>query len=93
MCSVKAVMEAEDLYLIQCVKFQSSTYGRGAYLTYQSGPGLQDLPASLSPYLLQGSRTNLQSSSERLMILSKRDRDVFSSDAQDILLLFYVYRY
>lgn len=39
MCSVKAVMEAEDLYLIQCVKFQSSTYGRGAYLTYQRKPG------------------------------------------------------
>jgi hypothetical protein len=26
----------------------------GTYLTYQSGPGLQVLSASLSPYLLQG---------------------------------------
>lgn len=50
MCSVKAVMEAEDLYLIQCVKFQSSTYGRGAYLTYQRKPGHQIPPSSHRPF-------------------------------------------
>jgi hypothetical protein len=35
------------------VGFQTGTGNHGAYLTYQIGPGLQVLPASLSPHLLQ----------------------------------------
>ena len=34
-----------------CLASDPRTRGRGAYLTYQSRPGLQLLPASLSPYL------------------------------------------
>lgn len=36
------------------LKFQTLDSGSGVYLTYQRGLGLQVLPASYSPYLLQG---------------------------------------
>lgn len=35
-----------------CLASDPRTRGRGAYLTYQSRPGLQLLPASLCPYLI-----------------------------------------